>query len=141
MISTTEVSIMTIVSLYLKRLSAVSRKLIPSARCPHVFRSTCNEMIINFNLLIVYSRSQNIRMKTFIVLAAVAVVCSAKYIVDVQSGQLPCKPCNHDDIPLGQFKLLNPVCGPCGEMYGPSFEFCCMCDRKIRRACEEAIRK
>lgn len=80
------------------------------------------------------------RMKTLIVLAAFTVICSAKYIVDVK-GKLPCQPCDQDEIPLIQFKLLNPVCGPCGEMYGPSFEYCCMCDRKIRRACADAIRK
>lgn len=79
-------------------------------------------------------------MKSLIVLAAFTVICSAKYIVDVK-GKLPCQPCDQDEIPLIQFKLLNPVCGPCGEMYGPSFEYCCMCDHKIRRACADAIRK
>ena len=79
-------------------------------------------------------------MKSLIIFAALFVICNAKYIVD-GSGKLPCQPCDHDDIPLIQFKLLNPVCGPCGEMYGPSFEFCCMCDSKFRRACEDAIRK
>lgn len=36
---------------------------------------------------------------------------------------------------------MNLVCGLCGEMYGFFFEYCCMCDCKIRWVCVDVIWK
>lgn len=121
----------------------ISKLYLPGKKLTEIVLRRISIKVILFNEIFSFSptwRSLRARMKSLIVLAAFTVICSAKYIVDGK-GKLPCEPCDQDEIPLIQFKLLNPVCGPCGEMYGPSFEYCCMCDRKIRRACADAIRK
>lgn len=81
-------------------------------------------------------------MKVLIILLVTVLGCVlAKFDTINANSILPCEPCEHDDLPLWHFKKMSPICGPCGQLFGTEFEYCCMCDPIVRKDCEDALRK
>ncbi|KAK3587388.1 hypothetical protein CHS0354_028765 [Potamilus streckersoni] len=54
---------------------------------------------------------------------------------------IPCKPCDLEIIHPWIIKKYSPTCGPCGDLFGVGYEYCCICDTEFRKKCELALRK
>ena len=52
--------------------------------------------------------------------------------------KLPCEKCDINKIHPWGIKMMSPICGPCGDIYGLGYEYCCMCHEHFRLACEVA---
>ena len=48
-----------------------------------------------------------------------------------------CKPCNYASAP--KTLRMNLICTGCGEMFGYSFEHCCLCDYRFYDGCKKAL--
>lgn len=53
---------------------------------------------------------------------------------------LPCEKCDLEELHPWKIKLMSPICGPCGDLFGLGYEYCCMCHEDFRLSCDEATR-
>ena len=54
--------------------------------------------------------------------------------------KLPCEKCDTDLIHPWRIKMMSPICGPCGDLFGLGYEYCCICHEDFRLSCDEATR-
>lgn len=58
-----------------------------------------------------------------------------------QDSELPCDMCDLESIPFWEYKRISPICGPCGQLFGFPYEYCCVCHKKFRLDCAKALNR
>ncbi|XP_052797551.1 uncharacterized protein LOC128229772 [Mya arenaria] len=93
---------------------------------------------------IMKKRQHNPKSKAAVVLKfAVMVVllgyaASYRLVTRNERPVLPCERCDTGTIHPYTIKTLAPVCAACGDLYGPGYEYCCICHETFFEKCVSA---